>query len=385
MSPLRVVIGLAIASAILFCLHYYLWARLIRDTGLPMPWRLVATVAMVTLGSAMLGGFALMRSAPRGLSSPVLWVGYSWMGLASYLLVLFAAADLFKLAYERVASIGTDPSRRQYLARLISAVAGFSGVGLSLWAAQGARAGAVIVKRVKVRLTRLSPSLAGYRIVQITDLHVGPTIGRAFVQEVVERANALGPQLIAITGDLIDGSLDQLGELVAPLKELRARDGVYFVTGNHEYYSPGLESWLAYLRQLGVRVLRNERVRIGGPDGFDLAGIDDRTAKSYGRGHGADLPRALAGRGPERAVILLAHQPRQVKDAVQFGVDLQLSGHTHGGQFFPFSLLVRLFEPYLAGLFQVGPTQLYVSRGTGYWGPPMRLGSPAEITEFELS
>src|SRR5260370_16609490 len=193
MSPLRVVIGLAIASAILFCLHYYLWARLIRDTGLPMPWRLVATIAIVTLGSAVLGGFVLMRNAARGLSSPVLWVGSSWMGLAAVLLVLFAAADLFKLAYERVVSVGTDPSRRQYLARLISAVAGFSGVGLSLWAAQGARAGAVIVKRVKVPLTRFSPSFTGYRIVQITALPVGPTIGLPSSPQRLPRAHPLPP------------------------------------------------------------------------------------------------------------------------------------------------------------------------------------------------
>jgi predicted MPP superfamily phosphohydrolase len=213
---------------------------------------------------------------------------------------------------------------------------------------------------------------------------VGPTIGRSYVEDIVERVNALEPDLIAVTGDLVDGSLEQLGPLVEPIARLRAKDGVFFVTGNHEYYVPGLEQWLSFLREKGLRVLRNERVPIRGERGFDLAGIDDLSAKAHGHGHGADLPRALQGREPDRAVILLAHQPRQVKDAVALGVDLQLSGHTHGGQLFPFTFLVHLFEPYLAGLFTLGATQLYVSRGTGYWGPPMRLGAPAEVTHIEL-
>src|SRR5262249_20380248 len=227
-------------------------------------------------------------------------------------------------------------------------------------------------------------SLAGYRIAQITDLHVGPTIGRAYLEDIVQRVNALEPDLVAVTGDLVDGSVEQLGPHVEPIAQLRAPDGVFFVTGNHEYFVRGLEKWLDFLRARGVRVLRNERVSIRGSHGFDLVGIDDLTAKSYGRGHGADLERALAGRQHDKPVVLLAHQPRQVKDAVAHGVDLQLSGHTHGGQIFPFSLLVRLFEPFLAGGFKLGQTQLYVSRGTGYWGPPMRLGAPSEITLIEL-
>ena len=156
------------------------------------------------------------------------------------------------------------------------------------------------------------------------------------------------------------------------------------MTGNHEYFVRGLEQWLDFLRERGLRVLRNERVSTRGAHGFDLAGIDDLTAKSYGRGHGADLGRALAGRQHERPWCC-SPMPRQVKDAIAQGVDLQLSGHTHGGQIFPFSLLVRLFEPYLAGFFKLEQTQLYLSRGSGYWGPPMRLGAPAEITLIELS
>jgi predicted MPP superfamily phosphohydrolase len=183
-----------------------------------------------------------------------------------------------------------------------------------------------------------------------------------------------------ITGDLVDGSVEQLGALTAPLKELHAKDGVFFVTGNHEYYS-GVDEWLAYLGELGIRVLRNERVPVGP---IDLAGVDDWSARSFGHGHGADLSKALAGRDKERPVVLLAHQPQAIVEAEQHGVDLQLSGHTHGGQMFPWVYAVKLVTPYVAGLYQHKTSALYVSRGTGYWGPPVRVGAPAEITHLTL-
>jgi predicted MPP superfamily phosphohydrolase len=315
----------------------------------------------------------------------MMWVAYIWMGLAFFTLVLLGMGELIKLG-ARLASraSGFDVERRRQLAHWIATAAAGGAAGLSAWSARNATRGAVETKRVRIALARLPQSLSGYRIAQITDLHVGPTIGRAYVEDIVQRVNALKPDLVAVTGDLVDGSVEQLGSLVEPIAQLKAPDGTFFVTGNHEYFAPGLERWLRFLKERGLRVLRNERVPIRGSEGFDLAGIDDLTAKSYGRGHGADLPRALAARNQARALVLLAHQPRQVKEAVALGVDLQLSGHTHGGQIFPFSLLVRLFEPRLAGLFKLGHTQLYVSRGTGYWGPPMRLGAPAEITLIEL-
>jgi predicted MPP superfamily phosphohydrolase len=187
--------------------------------------------------------------------------------------------------------------------------------------------------------------------------------------------------MVCITGDLVDGSVGELGHLVAPLADLRAKDGVFFVTGNHEYYS-GADAWIAHVRKLGVRVLRNERVPIRGEQGFDLAGIDDATAHHFG--HGADLRGALRGRDPSRAVVLLAHQPKAIAEAADLGVDLQLSGHTHGGQLFPFNYLVKLQQPYVDGLHARAKTQIYVSRGTGWWGPPMRVMAPAEITRLTL-
>jgi predicted MPP superfamily phosphohydrolase len=167
---------------------------------------------------------------------------------------------------------------------------------------------------------------------------------------------------------------------------LRAKDGVFFVTGNHEYYS-GVDAWLAHLGTLGVRVLRNERLALregaaGG--GLDLAGVDDHSARQFGRGHGTDLEKALGGRDPSRALVLLAHQPKTILTAVKHAIDLQLSGHTHGGQIWPWGYAVRVDQPHVAGLHDHEGAKIYVSRGTGYWGPPVRIGAPAEITRIEL-
>ncbi|HEU4726282.1 MAG TPA: metallophosphoesterase [Kofleriaceae bacterium] len=227
-------------------------------------------------------------------------------------------------------------------------------------------------------------ALDGFSIVQLSDLHVGMTIDRTFVERVVDHANRLSPDVIALTGDLVDGRVQDLRDDVAPLAQLRARHGVYAVTGNHEYYS-GADEWIAELTRLGARYLRNQRVAIGdGAAQFDLAGVDDYSAAGW-PGHGEDLAAALGGRDPGRAVVLLAHQPRQVRNAARHGVDLQLSGHTHGGQIWPWHYIVRLQQGgLLAGRYDVDGTQLYVSRGCGYWGPPVRLLAPLEITRVIL-
>jgi len=205
------------------------------------------------------------------------------------------------------------------------------------------------------------------------------------VEDIVERTNALAPDIIAITGDLVDGSVASLWDAVAPLQKLRARYGVFFVTGNHEYFS-GVGPWMEALGRLGIRVLGNERVSIGtGADGFDLAGVHDYSAARIAPEHRSDVAAALAGRDPGREVILLAHQPKSVVEASKLGVGLQLSGHTHGGQLWPFTFFVRLAQPYVVGLHRHGDTQIYVSPGTGFWGPPMRLGTRSEITRITLS
>jgi predicted MPP superfamily phosphohydrolase len=238
------------------------------------------------------------------------------------------------------------------------------------------------VRRVEITLERWPPALDGFRIVQISDIHIGPLLGRGFAEGLTRRVNALEPDLVAVTGDLVDGSVEALRDEVAPFAELRGRHGVFFVTGNHDVYSGG-ESWVERVKELGLRVLRNERVSIGGAEGFDLAGVDDHRG-DWVHGSTEDLDAAVAGRDESRALILLAHDPGTFRRAAARGVDLQLSGHTHGGQIWPFVYLVRLAVPFVAGLYRVGKSQVYVSRGSGFWGPPMRLLAPAEIGEIVL-
>jgi len=236
---------------------------------------------------------------------------------------------------------------------------------------------------VEIALPKLPKTLDGFTIVQLTDLHVGLTIDRTFVQCVVDITNRLAPDLVAMTGDFVDGKVSDLHEEIAPLANLRAPHGVFAVTGNHEYYS-GVEPWVAQISTLGVRYLRNQRVVIGDGNGssFELAGVEDHNAAGDFK---EDLQTATAGRDPNRALVLLAHQPRQVKRAALHGVDLQLSGHTHGGQIWPWHYLVKLQQGgMLAGRYQHQQTQLYVSRGCGYWGPPVRLLAPLEITRVIL-
>jgi predicted MPP superfamily phosphohydrolase len=242
-----------------------------------------------------------------------------------------------------------------------------------------------VVRRVPIRLPRLDPALDGLRIVTFSDGHLSPTYGGRRFERVVELVNAQRPDVVAIVGDLVHGEVDELRRDVAPLADLVSRDGVYFVTGNHEYFVD-TEAWLRHLRTLNIDVLRNERVAIRrGGASVDLAGIDDRTAASSGvPGHGANLDAALDGRGDSVPVALLAHQPVQVEQAEKAGVDLQLSGHTHGGQLWPFDYVVRLDQPSVEGWSRQGPTQLYVTPGVGYWGPPMRVGARPEISVVEL-
>jgi predicted MPP superfamily phosphohydrolase len=345
-------------------------------------------VALVLLFLGLPLTFWLVRTLPREQSRWVAFAGFSWMGVLFYLVVTVAATDLGLFAYELVARLlnqvpATGADQRLAFSRMMAGgVALFAGGAVLLALRSGL--GRFTVRQVEVTLDRLPKRLSGTTIVQLSDVHVGPTIGRPFIEAVVKQVNALEPDVVAITGDLVDGSVDQLREAVAPLAELRAKHGVFFVTGNHEYYS-GVHRWCRELSRLGIRVLRNERVSIGDESAsFDLAGVDDASAHRFGRGHGADLESALAGRDPERELVLLAHQPRQIHEASGLGVGLQLSGHTHGGQLWPWKYMVRLEQPVVSGLARVGRTQLYVSNGTGYWGPPMRLGAPAEITRITL-
>jgi predicted MPP superfamily phosphohydrolase len=367
--------------------HYYVWSRLVRDPALPATLTRGLTYALVFLFIAIPGTLFLRRSAFGGAVEPLVWLAMTWLGLLLFLVLALGVADLGRGVWELGRSLSDspplDPERRQAVARIVAGAAALVGASLGLWSVRSALS-RVRLRRVEITLARLPKALSGTRIVQLSDVHVGPTIHRDFIETIVAQSNALNPDLVAITGDLVDGTVEDLAEHVAPLAKLRAKYGVYFVTGNHEYYS-GAEEWCTELRRLGIRVLRNERVSIGTDSAsFDLAGTDDHSAKRFGGGHGEDLPKALAGRDPERELVLLAHQPKTILQARDHGVGLQLSGHTHGGQIWPWTYLVRLQQPVVAGLAQFGKSLVYVSRGTGYWGPPMRLGAPAEITELVL-
>jgi uncharacterized protein len=391
-------IFIAVSVAILGGMHGYLWIRLVRDPALPEPWRRIATVALVLLAFAVPLGMVALRYAPRPLAQVIPVVAFTWLGLAFLLFSAVLVLDAVRLAAQAASWIAewlraqpetpADPDRRVFVARVVAGTATLATAGASAYAFRSARGPAEITE-VPVRLERLPRALSGLTIAQITDLHVGPTIGERHVRRVVEQVNALRPDVVAITGDLVDGSVARLGRAISHVGELRARRGVYFVTGNHEYYS-GVVEWLAELRRLGVRVLRNERVSIGDAGAsIDLAGVNDYGARGLGNGYGPDLEHALAGRDPERGLVLLAHQPRGVGEAVRSGVELQISGHTHGGQIAPFNLVVGAVYPYLKGLYPHAERdhhgQIFVSRGTGYWGPPLRLGSPPEIAKIVLT
>jgi len=234
-------------------------------------------------------------------------------------------------------------------------------------------------------VVNLPTGLHGFSIAQISDVHVGPTIKRAFVETIVQRVNDVGADMIAVTGDLVDGSVQQLATHTAPLAGLTARHGVYFVTGNHEYYS-GEPAWSQEIRRLGLRVLKNEHVVLKhNGASLVLAGVTDYSAHHFDPAQRSDPAAALLGAPDDAgAKVLLAHQPSSAMAAATAGFDVQISGHTHGGQFWPWNLFVHLFQPFSSGLHQLQGLWLYVSRGTGYWGPPNRFGVPSEITRIRL-
>jgi predicted MPP superfamily phosphohydrolase len=344
-----------IAIAIYSLAHLYIWWRLVLP--LASPWWQTGTAAVGLLGP----GFPLTRRIaavlPRDRARPWHLLGYLWFGCAAYLLL---GAFASQLAVALGAGV-RDAAQVCGGAALVVVCGGLLNV------ARGP-----VVKRTRVPLARLPR--ASYTIAHLTDVHIGSIIGRGFAEQLVRRVNALAPDLVVITGDLIDGRLAELRPHIEPLRGLRARDGVYAVTGNHEYYW-NLEPWLAHLRALGIQVLRNEHVTIAGA--FVLAGVDDSSANE-------DVPKAVAGRDPQLPLVLLAHHPRTITRAMKAGVDLQLSGHTHGGQLLPWGWLARLWDPQVSGLGRFDATWLYVSDGTGFWGPPLRVGTTCEIAAVIL-
>jgi uncharacterized protein len=402
----------------LLVLHGYLWWRLVRGTTRPGRARRLLTWLTVVLTLLPAAAVLLRRTLSLSAQEPLAWVGFTWLGIAFYAFLALLVLEPVRLLLRRwsrrrpvvqpaaepvaagraapeppadvVADSGpaepapVDPSRRLFLARSLAVTAGVVALGTAGTGVVMANS-APVVRRVPITLPRLDPALDGLRIVTFSDGHLSATYGGRRFERLVETVNAQRPDVVAIVGDLVDGEVDELREEVAPLADLVSEQGVYFVTGNHEYFVD-TTAWLRHLSTLGVDVLRNERVPITrGGASFDLAGIDDRTAASSGvPGHGASVDAALDGRDDAVPVVLMAHQPVQVEQAQAAGVDLQLSGHTHGGQLWPFDYVIRLDQPAVEGLSRHGDTQLYVTSGAGYWGPPMRVGARPEVTVVEL-
>lgn len=344
--------------------------------------------ALLMLGSALLMPMTLLARRVRSqpLADRLAWVGSLAMGLFSSLFVLTLLRDLALLALALAGlALPALPSGGFAAFERGSAAAvpllGLLATVLGLW---NARRTAAVVE-VDVPIAGLPAALHGFTIAQISDIHVGPTIKAPYLRRIVDAVNRLRADMVAVTGDLVDGSVRELSAHVAPLADLQSRHGTFFVTGNHEYYS-GAASWVVELRRIGLRVLMNEHVVVR-HDGAEMivAGVTDFSAHHFDPAQRSDPQAALAG-APDAAGmrVLLAHQPRSAEAAERAGFHLQLSGHTHGGQFWPWNLFVPLQQPFTAGLNRLRRLWVYTSRGTGYWGPPKRFGAPSEITRLRL-
>jgi uncharacterized protein len=417
----------------------YLWLRLVRDTRLSRRASYSATALIILLASSLPLLMLVWLGWSRANAPFVNFVAFSWLGTSFYLGMLLLFSDAVRAglwlwrrtrsarpaAISSSAPVSAPPESAgggrarsgDMLAALSGEMVGASGPaavsGESVWGptetrrvfvARSVASGALLAAggigalgmraalwdittpETHVALPRLPRALDGFSIALLTDIHIGPLLDGRFLRHLVEQTNALKPDLIAIGGDLIDGSVQQIGHHVAELRHLRSKYGTYFVTGNHEYYA-GAGPWVDFLRSLGIGVLINSRLPIGDQGAsFDLVGLPDFHAGRVGAEE-PQIAKAIMGRDPERELIVLAHQPVQIQHAAIAGAGLQLSGHTHGGQLYPFGALTRLVQPYIAGLYRhTGTdTQIYVSRGSGFWGPPMRVIAPAEISLLRLS
>lgn len=409
-----------VAFAVIALIHLYLWKRLVRDTTRPGVWRRVGGVVAVVL-ALLLPATLITTRFDLGFLA---WPGYLWLALMFYLLVLLVVLELPVLAARLVlhrqarrstASVSRSPttsappdkiatledpgplpddtptgadasaelvSRRLVLARGAAIFAGLTASGVTAYGVRTAL-GPPRLDRVQITLRKLPRAMDGLRIATVSDIHLGPLAGRAHTERVVAAINRIDADVVAVVGDLVDGSVAELGDAAAPLRTIASRHGTFFVTGNHEYFS-GAEEWLAEVERLGMRSLRNQRQLVTARGGaIDIAGVNDLAGVGSSTG-GPDLAAALDDRDTTTPVVLLAHQPVQVHESAKHGVDLQLSGHTHGGQMVPFNFLVRLEQPVVSGYATFGDTQLYVTNGAGFWGPPVRVGAPPQVTLVEL-
>jgi uncharacterized protein len=381
---------IVILGTVLGLMHCYIWKRLVKDTSRGRA-RWALTAVFVALLVLLMCTLLLPRLSGWREPAWLAWAGYIWFGLIVYLFLALLVTEPVRIALHRwvkqrpadVAEVDRQSmNRRAFIARTSAVAAGVASVSL-VGIGMASALGPPDVLRVPVRLRRLDPAFDGFRIAVVSDIHLGPLTGRAHTERIVAMINETEPDLVAIVGDLVDGTVEALGSAAEPLRDLVSREGSFFVTGNHEYFVDDTAAWLRELERLGVAPLQNENTAIRrGAAAFDLAGVNDVVGDQ--RSQPPDFDRALAGVDGSRPTILLAHQPVQVTEASARGVDLQLSGHTHGGQMWPFHYIVRAVQPSLAGLSTVDRTQLFVTRGAGFWGPPVRIGAPPDITVVSL-
>jgi len=363
--------------------HLYMGWRLIPDMPFGVP-GVVATALLLVLSLSVLP-FAeyARRNKQNPCADHLAGAGFLAMGFFSSLLILTLLREVVLLAGSAASGSLIEAATFRQLRIWSAAAVPLLAVLMTFVGFLNARRRAE-VRTVEVPIAGLPEPLHGFSIVQITDIHVGATIKNGYVSRIVDAVNELNADMIAVTGDMVDGSVGRLAPHTEPLGRLSARYGAFFVTGNHEYYS-GAHAWIAEMRRLGLLVLLNEHVVLEHfGESVVVAGVTDLSAHHFDPAHRSDPMAAIAG-APEQAVkLLLAHQPRSAFAAAQAGFHLQLSGHTHGGQFFPWNFVVKLFEPFSAGLHRLDQLWVYVSRGTGYWGPPKRFGAPSEITHLTL-
>lgn len=428
---------IVVALGMIAAVHLYLWWRLVRDTTSPGRQRRIGTVVFVAglvLAVTTLVAGDLVPARYGWLTLP----GYLWLAMIFYLILLLVALEVPVLVVQQVArrrvptrsaaapvlsqafasqaaasqtadaapagppapdATGGEPGptaaqepqrgagsvhrvdRRLLLRRGAAITAGLAAAGVTGFGVHRAYSPARI-KRLEVPLARLDPRADGLRVAVLADIHVGPLFGTGQVERMVEQVNGLDADVVTVVGDIVTAEPERVRDSLLPLTGMRARYGTYYVNGNHEYYV-GHEDWAQVATELELRVLRNERLEITHRGGaVDLAGVNDVAGSEFG--DPPDYAAALGDRDPSRPVLLMAHQPVAVRAAARYGVDLQLSGHTHGGQLYPFDYLVGLQQPVVAGLAEVDGTQVYVTNGVGFWGPPVRVGADPEITVLTL-
>ncbi|KUZ64662.1 metallophosphoesterase [Burkholderia ubonensis] len=371
-----------IAIGLLF--HLYVGMRIIPDAFASTTARVVAALVLASFCVLIPVGMFARRFDESWAATLFGWAGAVAMGFFSSLFALTFLRDLMLLGVAAWRALGHAGAWSGAAAASAPGVLAGALLITAIGFVNARRTAAV--KRVSVPVQGLPAALDGLKIVQLSDIHVGPTIKRAYVERIVGAVNALDADIVAVTGDVVDGSVERLREHTAPLGRMKSRHGSFLVTGNHEYYA-GAHAWIAEFRRIGLTVLLNEHVVVE-HDGARavVAGVTDFSAGAFDPAHRSDPQRALAGAPRDVGTrILLAHQPRSAEQASRAGFSLQISGHTHGGQFLPWPPFVRLQQPVIAGLRKFGDLWVYTSRGTGYWGPPNRFGVPSEITLIRLT